>query len=174
MNDLLPRAVEQQVYARADRQFVDYLEQFQLNLKAVERIEQYLAKLALAANLAASRPSNNNIQTDEGTVWHKNANLMTNIYFCHRPVEQWTEYAAVEYFPSQLTNEIWNRGQNAVQVLTFFVKEQREALKMCSGDLSAQVEKFLADKYSNLDVSRLADRSMRLHIHAVTAQPCQP
>jgi hypothetical protein len=173
MNKLLPTELEQQAYAQANRQFADYLEQFQLSRKAVERIEQNLAKLALAANLAASRPSNNVIQADDGASWHKNVKLMKNIYLCHRPIEHWTEYAAVEHFPAHHTNEIWNRGQDAVQVLMVFAKEQRQALEIWSADLSAQVGKYLAEKYSSQDMGWVAYRFMRRRIHVVSAQSSQ-
>ena len=69
--------------------------------------------------MAASKPTpkENIIQADGGGQWHKSVDLMDNICLCHRPITGGAEYAVVEHFPARGTNEIWNRGWNAVEVL---------------------------------------------------------
>jgi len=55
------------------------------------------------------------------------------------------EYAVVEHFPARGTNEIWNRGWNAVEVLKAFAQEQRQALQIWTEDMTAQVKGFLGE-----------------------------
>jgi hypothetical protein len=174
INSLLRTTAAEQACAQAIQQFADYRQQFQLSCRAVERIEQNLSKLALAANLAAARPQSHSIHADDGAAWHKNVALMENVYLCHRPVKNGTEYAAVEHFPARHINEIWNRGPNAVQVLIVFVREQRQALEIWSADLSAQVAQFLVDKYPGQDLVQVADRFWQWPIHEVNVEPLQP
>jgi len=155
-----PTDLEQHASAEADRRFAECFEQFKAGREAVERLHWNLANLALAANLAASRPRNCFIQVDDGELWHKDANLLDRIFLCHRCIGDVIEYAVVEHFPAHDRNEIWNRGLEAVEVLMVFGKEQRQALKVWLDDLTAQLKEFLADQYSGQDVDGIADRFM--------------
>ena len=118
-DDRRPTALEDQVYAEASQHFAEHLKQFPASREAVDRLERDIAKIGLAANMAASKPTlkENFIQADDGAQWHKDVELMDNICLCHRPITGGAEYAVVEHFPARGTNEIWNRGWNAVEVL---------------------------------------------------------
>ena len=172
-DDRRPTAQEEQAYTEARRHFAEHLKQFPVSREAVERLERNIAKLALAANMAASKPTDNAIQVDDGTQWHKDVDLMDNICLCHRPITGGAEYAVVEHFPARGTNEIWNRGWNAVEVLKAFAQEQRQALQIWTEDMTAQVKEFLVEKYPGQDMSRVADSFMHRFTHAVSQQHTQ-
>ena len=125
--------------------------------------------------MAASKPTpkENIIQVDGDGQWHKSVDLMDNICLCHRPITGGAEYAVVEHFPARGTNEIWNRGWNAVEVLKAFAQEQRQALQVWTEDMTAQVKEFLVEKYPGQDMSRVADAVMRRFTHAVSQQHAQ-
>jgi hypothetical protein len=94
--------------------------------------------------------------TDGGSQWHNSVGLFDNIFVCHRQTIAGPEYAVVERFPTG-TNEIWNRGCNAVDVLKAFTHDQRQALYIWTEDMTAQLKEFLAEKYPGQDMSRVAD-----------------
>ena len=114
-DDRRPTALEEQAHAEASQHFAEHLKQFPASREAVERLERDIAKIALAANMAASKPTpkENIIQVDDGEQWHKSVDLMEDICLCHRPISCGAEYAVVEHFPARGTNEILNRGWNA-------------------------------------------------------------
>jgi hypothetical protein len=91
---------------------------------------------------------------------------MENIHLCHRPISYAAEYAVVEQFPARGTNEIWNRGWNAGDVLKAFTQGLRQALQVWTEDVSAQVREFLSEKLPGHDLSRVADA----FIHKCTTQ----
>jgi hypothetical protein len=163
-----PTELEDKAHAEAVRHFADHLNQFPANREAVERLERDIAKIALAANLAAAKPTpqQNVILADDGAQWHKSVDLMENIHLCHRPISYAAEYAVVEHFPARGSNEIWNRGWNAGEVVKAFTQEQRQALQLWTEDMTAQVKEFLAEKFSGLDLSRVADA----FVHKCTTQ----
>jgi hypothetical protein len=98
---------------------------------------------------------------------------MDNICLCHRPITGGAEYAVVEHFPARGTNEIWNRGWNAMEVLKVFAQEQRQALQIWTEDMTAQVKEFLVEKYPGQDMSRVADAVMRRFTHSVSHEEVQ-
>ena len=163
-----PTELEDKAHAEAVRHFAEHLKQFPASREAVERLERDIAKIALAANMAAARPTpqQNIILADDGAQWHKNVELMENIHLCHRPISYAVEYAVVEHFPARGTNEIWNRGWNAGEVVKAFTQEQRQALQIWTEDMTAQVKEFLAEKFPGQDLSRVADA----FIHKCTTQ----
>ncbi len=161
--------LEGQAYTEAEEHFAEHLKQFPASRLAVERLEQDMAKIALAANTAASKtPAANPIATDDGKQWFRDVDLMDNIYFCHRPITGGAEYAVVEHFPAGDRNEIWNRGWNVVEVLKTFVQEQRQALQVWTEDLASQVREFLAETYPGQDMSRATSNFMHQITHAVS------
>ena len=83
-----PTELEDKAHAEAVRHFAEHLKQFPASREAVERLERDIAKIALAANMAAARPTpqQNIILADDGAQWHKNVELMENIHLCHRPI----------------------------------------------------------------------------------------
>ena len=173
-DDRRPTVLEEQAHAEAKQHFAEHLKQFPVSREAVERLERDMARIALAANMAASKtPQGNPIPTDDGKQWHKSVDLMDNIYLCHRPITGGAEYAVVEYFPARGTNEIWNKGWNAVEVLKMFAQEQRQALQIWTEDMTAQVKEFLAEKYPGQDMSRVADSFMYRFTHAVSQRHTQ-
>jgi hypothetical protein len=172
-DDRRPTALEEQAHAEARQHFAEHLKQFPVSREALERLERNIAKTALAANMAASKPTENVIQTNDGTQWHKSVGLMDNICLYHHPITGGAEYAVVEHFPARGTNEIWNRGWNAEEVLKAFAQEQRQALQIWTEDMTAQVKEFLGEKYPGQDMSRVADSFMHRFTHAVSQQHMQ-
>jgi hypothetical protein len=152
-----PTAQETQACAEAQCLFTEYLKLFPVSREAVELLERNLLKLALVAKMAASKPAENVIQTDAGVAWHRDVDLMDNIFLCHRPIDGGTEYAVMEHFNAHDTNEIWNCGWDAIQVLRIFANEQREALEFGTKDMVARITEFLAEKYSGQDLSHIAN-----------------
>lgn len=166
--------LEAQAYTEATEHFAEHLKQFRASRVAVERLERDMAKIALAANMAASQtPQGNPIPTHDGTRWHRSVDLTGNICLCHRPIADGVEYAAVEYSPTRGRHEIWNRGLNAVEVLRAFVQEQRQALQVWTEDLASQVREFLAEKYPRQNMSRATSSFMHRLTHAISQQPIQ-
>ena len=163
-----PTELEDKAHAEAVRHFAGHLKQFPASREAVERLERDADKIALAANRAASKPTpkENIIQADDGRQWHKSLDLMENIRFCHRPISYGAEYAVVEHFPAHGANEILNRGWNATEVLKAFTQGLRQTLQVWTEDVSAQVRKFLSEKFPGQDLSRVADA----FIHKCTTQ----
>ena len=169
-DDRRPTAQEEQAYTDARQHFAEHLKQFPASREAVARLERDVAKITLAANMAAAKPTGNFIQADDGAQWHKDVDLMDNIHLCHRPITGGAEYAVVEHFPARGTNEIWNRGWNAAEVLKSFTQEQRQALQVWTEDMTAQVKEFLTEKYPGQDMGRVADGFMHRFTHAVSQQ----
>jgi hypothetical protein len=163
-----PTELEDKAHAEAVRHFAEHLKQFPASREAVERLERDVAKIALAANTAASKPTpkENIIQADDGKQWHKSVDLMENILLCHRPISYGAEYAVVEHFPARGTNEILNRGWNTTEVVKQFAQQQRQALQLWTEDMTAQVKEFLSEKYPGQDLSRVADA----FVHKCTTQ----
>jgi hypothetical protein len=154
-----PTELEDKAHAEAVRHFADHLKQFPASRIAIERLERDVAKIALAANMATSKPTSkqNVILADDGRQWHKSVELMGNIHLCHRPISYGAEFAVVERFPAHGTNEILNRGWNTMEVLKAFTQGQRQTLQVWTEDLTAQVKEFLAEKFPGHDLSRVAD-----------------
>jgi len=160
----------EQAYTEAEYIFVEYLKQSPVSHKAVERIERNIVKLALAANRAALKPAENDVQADDGAAWHRGVDLLDNIFLCHRAIVGGTKYAVVEYFPAHDTNEIWNEGRDATQVLRVFVNEQRRALEFAMQDVATRVKDYLAEKYSGQEMSRMAESFLRRFSQAVSTR----
>jgi len=127
-DDRRPTEPEDKAHAEAVRHFAEQLTQFPASRSAIDRLERDIAKIGLAANMAGSKPMPTETvsRVDDSADWHKSVELMENIFLCHRPITGGAEYAVVEHFPARGTNEIWNRGGNAVGVLRMFAQEQRQ------------------------------------------------
>ena len=156
-----PTGLEDKAHAEAVRYFAGHLKQFPASRDAVDQLERDVAKIALAANLAAAKPTASVIHAGDGSQWQKGVDLMENVCLCHRPVNGGAEFAVMEHFPKQGTHEIWNRGGNAVEVLQVFTQEQRQALQFWAEDMTAQVREFLAEKFPGHDLTRVADALVR-------------
>jgi hypothetical protein len=174
-DDRRPTELEDKAHAEAVRHFAEQLRQFPASRSAIDRLERDIAKIGLAANMAASKPmpTETVIRADDSADWHKSVELMENIFLCHRPITGGAEYAVVEHFPARGTNEIWNRGGNAAEVLRMFAQEQRQALLVWTEDMSAQVKEFLAEKFPGQDMSRVADSFMHRLTRAGSQQQSQ-
>ncbi len=166
LDDHRPTELEDKAHAEAIRHFGEQLKSFPISREAVERLERNLSIMALAANMAATKPGDKTIQIDDGVQWHKSIELMDSISLCYRLISDGAEYAVIEHFPN--TNEVWNRGRNAVEVLRMFAREERRALEIWTEDVKAQVKELLAEKYPGQDMSRVADGFMHRFIHAVS------
>ena len=170
-----PTELEDKAHTEAVRHFAEHLKQFPASREAVDRLERDIAKIGLAANMAASKPTltENFIQADDGAQWHKDVELTENIFLCHRPITGGAEYAVTEHFPKNGANEIWNRGWNATEVVKAFAQQQRQGLQIWTEDVSAQVQEFLAEKFPGHDLSRVADGFMHRFTHAVSQRHTQ-
>jgi hypothetical protein len=149
--------LEEQACTEAREHLAEQLKQFPTTWEAIQRLERNLAITALAADMAASTSQGNVVQVDGDEKWCKEVDFMDNTCLCHRLIDGELEYAVVKHFPARGTNEIWNRGRNAVEVLKVFAKEQEHALKVWTEDINVQVKKFLTQKYPGHDMSRVAD-----------------
>jgi len=165
IEDYLETALERQAHAQAHRHFAEYLEQFPVSRAAVERLDQNIAQMALKAPPTTPWQAGSTGPNQVAAPWQQQADLMENIWLCHRPLEFMIEYAVVEYFPAHDTNEIWNRGWNAMDVLFVFAREQRQALEIWSEDMNVQLHGFLAENYSGQDMGRVAEQFMRRFMH---------
>ena len=65
LDNCLDSTLAEQAYTEAEYIFVEYLKQSPVSRKAVERIERNIVKLALAANRAALKPGENDVQADD-------------------------------------------------------------------------------------------------------------
>ena|ERR1035438_5100112 len=163
-----PTELEDKAHAETVRHFAEHLKQFPASREAVERLERDVAKIALAANMAAATPTpqQNVILADDDAQWHKNVEFMENIHLCHRPISYGAEYAVVEHFPARSSNEILNRGWNATEVVKEFAQQQRQTLQLWTEDTTAQVKELLSEKFPGQDLSRVVDA----FIHKCTTQ----
>src|SRR5207302_8399744 len=113
---------------------------------AVTHLARDVAMTALAVLAASHRPTQGNpLLTTDGSQWHESNHLFDNIFVCHRPLANGTEYAVVEHFPANGRNEICSRGRNAGEVLKAFTHDLRQALQIWTEDMTAQVKEFLAE-----------------------------
>jgi hypothetical protein len=160
--------LEEQACTEAKEHFAEELKQFPTTWEAIQRLERNLAITALAADMAASASQGNVVQIDGSEKWFKGVDFMDNTCLCYRQIVGELEYAVVEHFPARGTNEIWNRGRNAVDVLKVFAGEREHALRIWAEDIDVQVRKFLAQKYPGLDLSRVADSFTHRFTHAVS------
>ena len=167
-----PTELEDKAHAEAVRHFAEHLRQYPASRQAIDRLERDLAKIALMANMAASKPGlqKDFIETDDGRQWHKDVELMENIFLCHRPMARGAEYAVVEHFPARRANEIWQRGWTAADLLRGFVQDQRQVLQVWTADVNAQVKEFLAEKFPGLDMTRVVDSFMHRLTRPVAQQ----
>ena len=166
-NNQRPTEIEDKAHVEAVRHFADHLKQFPASRDAIKHLERDVAKTALDVLAASQRPPQGNpLLADDGSQWHESIHLFDNIFVCHRPTANGTEYAVVEHFPANGRNEICSRGRNAVEVLKAFTHDQRQALQIWTDDMTAQVKEFLAEKYPGQDMSRVADS----FIHKFTTQ----
>jgi hypothetical protein len=120
--------------------------------------------------MAASKPAEHVIQVDAGVVSYRDVDLMDNIYLCHRPMARGMEYAVVEHYFAHGTNEIWNRGWDAVQVLKTFANEQRQALEFGTEDMMTHITEFLAETYSGQNLSYLSNRFRHIFNEATSSR----
>ncbi len=180
-NDSLPTGLEEQTYAEIRHHFSEHLNQFSAAQGEIRRLEQDLSRVARAVNLTTSRtaPSRIRIQTGDGASWYTSVELMDNCWACYRPTRDGTEFAAVELSPSGGAPEVVAKGRSAAEVVQAFARDQRQALKLWTEDLRAQVNEFLNEKYSGQDMSRVAERFMHQLAHSVShdqtlSNACRP
>jgi hypothetical protein len=165
-----PTALEDKAHAEAVRHFAEHLKQFPISRASVDRLERDIAKIGLAANLAAAKPTENFIHDADGAQWHKDMELMENTFLCYRPITGGMEYATVEHAPKNGTNEVLHRGGNATEVVKAFAQAQRQTLQIWTEDARAQVREFLAEKFPGHDMSRVTDSFMHRFTNAVSQQ----
>jgi hypothetical protein len=153
--------LEAQAYTEASEHFAQHLRQFSATLEAIKHLERDLARIAVAANIAAARPpAGNTTLTGEAQPWHKAVGLMDNIHLCHRSDQGKAEYAIVEHLPESGRNEVLYKGRNVIELLHQFGQEQQRALKVWPQEMSVPVSEFFARKYPGHDLSRLTSTFM--------------
>ena len=166
--------LEAQAYAEAGEHFAQHLRQFSATLEAIKHLERDLARIAVAANIAAVRPSSENTMlTSDTQPWHKAVGLMDNIHLCHRSDNGKAEYAIVEHLPEQGRNEVLYKGRNVIELLQRFGQEQRRALEVWPQEMSVPVSEFFAQKYPGQDLSRVTSTFMLRFTHPVLLMPNQ-
>ncbi len=168
-----PTALEDKAHAETVRQFSEHLKQFPASREIVDRLERDVVKIGLAANLAAAKLTENLILAADGAKWHKDVELMENVFLCHRPTTDGMEFATVEHSPKNGTNEVLHRGGNAMEVVKAFAQAQRQTLQIWTEDVRAQVREFLAEKFPGHDMSRVTDSFMHRFTNAVSQQQTQ-
>lgn len=157
-----PTELEDKAHAEVIRHFAGHFKQFPASRETIDRLERDIAKISLAANMAASKPKlkENFVQADDGAQWHRDVELAENIFLCHRPVISSAEYATVEHSPKTGVGEVLNRGWNAAEVVKEFTQQQRQTLQLWAEDVRAEVGEFLAERFPTHDLSRVADSLM--------------
>lgn len=167
-----PTALEERAFNDINEYFSEHVKLYPANHHSVERLERDMAKIALAANMAASKKSPTNpFAVDGANEWFRDVDLMPNVYLCHRPLTRGIEYAVVEHFPDSGRNEIWRRDANVVELLRSFVREQRNALEVWRADLASEIRDFLAESYPGQEMGRVINSFIHLLITAVPEQP---
>lgn len=157
-----PTELEDQAHVTAVRHFANDMNQFAAGRDAVTHLERNLTATALAVCAASQKPQvGNPILTDDGTRWHKSVDLFDNIFACHRPDAARVEYAIVEHFPACGKNYVWRRGHDAAGVLQAFAQDQHRVLQTWTENMRLQVDEFLAQKYPQHDMTRVAESFMR-------------
>jgi hypothetical protein len=139
---------DETVAAETRLHFAEELKELSCNQENIRRVEDSLSEKALMMNLRAATTAVEKrlVSTDDGQ-WRKNIDLFGNLFVCHRPAADGTEYTIVEHFPATNMNEIWVRGWSPLEVLRAFVEDQQRALRMHAEDVIAQIREYLAEKY---------------------------
>lgn len=169
--------MEERAYDDIKEYFSEHVKLYPTNHHSVERLERDMARIAVAANMAASKKIPTNPVTIDGDhEWFKDIDLMTHIYLCHRASARGVEFAVVEYFPGSSRNEIRHRGPNVVELLRSFLREQRHALEIWRADLAAEIGEFLAESYPGQEMGRVINNFIQVLMTAPPEQPvlCAP
>ena len=127
------------------------------------RVQENIAKLAVAANMAASRPApgKNFVIVKGHEQWHKSVELMDHVWLCHRPMVEEAEFAVVRHSPATECNEICHRAWNAVEVLKAFVDEEHRERVLLAQTIMAKLKKIYLQKYSDLEAASLAEQTVQ-------------
>ena len=144
-----PTELEDKAYGEVVRHFAAHSQQFPASRETIDRLERNIARLASTAGADTPKPARpeNFIPPSDGTQWHRDAELMEIVSFCHRPITGGAEFAVAKHAPKTGTNEILHRGWNATEVLKAFTQQQRRALQLWTEDIQAQVGQFLAETF---------------------------
>jgi len=103
-NNRRPTEIEDQAHVEAVRHFAEPLKQFPTSRDAVKHLERDVAKTALAVLAASQRPPQGNpLLTTDGSQWHESIHLFDNIFVCHRPLANGTEYARLWSISHRMT-----------------------------------------------------------------------
>src|SRR5580698_7052373 len=150
-----PTMMEEQAVAESKTAFAEQLDQFKAVCDALHNIERNLSAIGNNAFKAALLSPGHIIQTDGGTEWRHNIDLMKNISVCHRRAAGNLEFAVVECLPLQSgeMKEVLNSGHNVREVLQTFVCNQRQVLNLWKNDVAVQIREHLEEKYPCQDMS---------------------
>jgi hypothetical protein len=166
--------IEGQAHSEAARRFAEQLKAFSTNCEVVQRLEQDIAKIALAALTVSNKPPQGSpVVSDDGLQWHKSLDVFEGIYFCHRSTPQGMEYAVIEHLPTG-SNVVWMKGRNVVEVLKAVTHERRRALETWTEETAAEVKEFLAEQYPGQDLSRVAETFMRRFTYGESSADARP
>jgi urease gamma subunit len=157
MNDhARPTQLQETAYAEARQHLTKHLNQFKAECQSLQNLERNLPMLGNEAFKAALlRTTGPVIQTDDGTEWRQDIELMENVSVCHRRTAAGLEFAVVESLPlkSGEMKEPLNTGHSVREVLQTFVRDQRQVLGVWKDDVAAQVREYLAEKYPHQEMA---------------------
>ena len=161
MNDhARPTRLQETAYAEAREHLAEYFNQFRAECESLQNLERDLTLLGNEAFKAALlRTSGPVIQTDDGTEWRQDVELMKNISVCHRRTAAGLEFAMVESLPLKKgeMKEALNTGHSVREVLQTFTRDQRQILRVWKDDVTAQAKEYLAVKYSHQDMNLVVE-----------------
>ena len=155
-----PTLLQETAYTEARQHLAEHLNQFKAECESLQNLERNLPMLGNEAFKAALlRTPGPIIQTDDGTEWRQDVELMKNVSVCHRRTAAGLEFAVVESLPlkSGEMKEAFNTGHSVREVLQTFARDQRQVLRVWKDDLTAQVREYLAEKYPHQDMALVAE-----------------
>jgi hypothetical protein len=137
-------------------------------------VEANLATLGNTAFNAAMESSGRVVEIYGGVKWQHGADLMENVSICHRRMGAGFQFAVVEFVPmkSDETKNLFMGSDGSVrELLKIFVRDERHLLSIWKNDIVEEVKEHLAEKYSNQDMSVVAESFEIKLARAISERP---
>lgn len=153
-----PTLLEDQAHVELIREFSRQLTQYAQAYHAVNELERRVASVAGEAAQMAFQ-AGELITTDDALRWNPGPELFPGTHLCSRSTGDGLEFAIIERATTQghARIEVLATGRDAAEVMRQFTVDQRQALRLWSDDVAAQVRERLAERYPGQDLSRVAD-----------------
>lgn len=151
MNYQRPTELHEKANTEAMIVFAEHLKQFRAHCESLHHVEQNLTMLGNTAFKAALESSGT-----DGIQWRHGVDLMENVSVCHRRIAADFEFAIMERLPSksgETENVLMDSNSDVRELLRIFTRDQRQVLNLWKDDLKEQVREYLAEKYSQQDMS---------------------